>query len=263
MYVLVGNSGGRSMSLGLAGWPFEGLGQTSVSEWLPPRVRLCCLLEPGSLVDPSALGTHGSSGEVIGLIYTGKAGFLDLGHTRETCDLAKHVFDEINAATTFPISVETIHGMAKVRKKPPSAIKVARAISYVDALGHEIWTYDMFGLPGGHNSSFSPEDLCSNFLGTLLAERAIAAGGGFNAAVTKELGTMISALDGQTVAESRTAFNLINGCWVNFGSRLDLGNNDYLRRRNFRRIQGIRLRGRDRSHQERCEAPGPVWGLLC
>jgi Protein of unknown function (DUF4056) len=215
-----------------------------------PRIRMCCLLAPHLLIDPAALGTHNGADEVSGLIYTGGAGFVDLGHARETCDITKHVLDAIAAASSFPLTVATVHGTATVLQRPADAIRVARAISYADALGHEIWTYDI-SEPGGHNSAFSPEDLCSNYLGTLLAERAVAAGGGFAAAVTSELSSMLSALGAQTKAESLAAFNRINHRWVEFGSVVDPYKNDYLRRRNFTRIPW------KAGHQS--DMPTPTW----
>src|SRR5262249_45547108 len=120
------------------------------------------------------LGRHGRSGEVTGIIYTGKAGFIDLGHLRDHCDLTKFIHDQLTIGLT-PMRVSAVLGEAVMHKCPASDITVARAIALDAGLGHEILSYNSFS-PGGHNSSFSPEDLCSNFLGTLVAERAIAAG---------------------------------------------------------------------------------------
>jgi len=203
--------------------------------------RECCLLAPtirpfspdSNLIAPSSLGTHGSS-EANGLIYTGKAGFFDLGHARDLCDLTKYVYDQIAAVRGVPVTVRTAHGTAVVHTAVPSSdwILVARSISYDDSFAYEIMTYDISGV-GLHNSAFSPEDLCSNYLGTLLAEKAILAGGTFNGAVTNELATMVRLLDAQPKSETLRAINLINGCWINFTGVTDLFNNAYLKRRNF------------------------------
>lgn len=207
-----------------------------------PASRPCCILAPTlspfggntNLVDPAALGAHGTSSEAVGLIYARKAGFLDLGHIRDLCDLTKSVLDQIVALGSSLGTVRTTNGFASLKKIPAGSdlIKVARAISLDDGLGHEISSYSDFS-PGGHNSAFSPEDLCSNFLGTLLAERAVAAGGAFNDAVDTELDKLVRSLDGQTVAESRKAFDRINGRWVVFSGVTSLRERDYLRRRNF------------------------------
>ena len=209
--------------------------------------RVCCMLAPvkgtfwglrSSFVDPQQLGNHGDTWwggkEALGIIYTGKAGFLDLAHIRDTCDQTRYVYKQIEAVKGMPVIIQTFHGTATINKPiPPSYwLQVAREISYDDSFAYEIATYDDY-VPGGHNSSFSPEDLVSNYLGTLLAERAIKAGGDFNTAVTNELTKMLASLNPQTPLESERAFNLINGCWVDFKGSSSLGNNTYLKRRNF------------------------------
>jgi hypothetical protein len=114
-------------------------------------------------------------------------------------------------------------------------LNVARAIAFDDGLGHEIFTYDLKS-PGGHNSAFSPDDLCSNFVGTVVARQAIGAGGPFAAQVTAKLKGLLTALGAQTPAETRKAFDLINGRWVDFSGPSSVLNNDYLKRRNFSRL---------------------------
>jgi len=229
----------------------------------PITRRYCCLLAPqqinsltanDNIADPAHLGQHGGSSEVTGILYSGKAGFLDLSHMRDSCDTTKYIYDQI-ASSGIPhaifvkyrrtlISASPV-GVAVIHQRPLRPIDTARAIAYDVGMGHEIATYYKMGTlgvdVGGHNSSFSPEDLCSNFLGTLLAERAIAAGGNFNNAVTAELNTLIHDLDAQTPAETLSAFKLINGRWVAFSwtpwQRFyeSITRPDYLRRRNFTR----------------------------
>jgi hypothetical protein len=104
-----------------------------------------------------------------------------------------------------------------------------------EPLGHEIFLYFRFG-PGGHNNAFSPENLPSSFLGTMVGVKALRStlqGGDFNAAVTRELNTLVSGARPVTKAETLNAFNRINGCWVKFRGPADTLNQDYLLRRNF------------------------------
>jgi outer membrane protein OmpA-like peptidoglycan-associated protein len=207
---------------------------------LSPKVaRPCCILAPvaviaNNIADPANVGTHNGSDEKVGLIYSGKAGFMDLGHIRDMIDITKFIFDQISAVNGRPATIKTAHGEAKLASKLPSAgfLGVARQIANDDGFGYEILTYWMTG-PGTHNSSFSPEDLCSNNLGTLVAERAILAGGNFNAAATNELNALIKSLDGEPSAETLKAFKLINNCWITFGGGMDVLSDSYLRRRNF------------------------------
>jgi len=110
------------------------------AETLPPS-RPCCILAPSvspfggtdNFVDPSALGVHGRS-EANGLVYCGKAGFVDLGHLRETCDLTKHIHDEIIAASGSPLRIATVHGNATFKVSPVSSLfmDIAMTISFLD-----------------------------------------------------------------------------------------------------------------------------------
>lgn len=224
----------------------------------PIAERFCCLLAPeqvnsirsnDNIVDPGQLGQHGRWSEKNGIIYSRKAGFLDLAHIRDSCDTTHYVYTQllqgkrtllIKRRRVGGVLSPSILGNAAINQRPLRPMDVARAIAYDAGLGHEIATYyDMGTLGvdvGGHNSSFSPEDLCSNFLGTLLAERAIAAGGDFNTAVTTGLQTLILDLGGQSPSVTLGAFNLVNGRWVNF-SRANFYQSitrpGYLMRRNF------------------------------
>ncbi|MEQ6342566.1 MAG: DUF4056 domain-containing protein [Gammaproteobacteria bacterium] len=253
----------------------------------PIPQRFCCLLAPqqvnsltqnDNIADPLNLGQHGSWNEVNGIIYSGRAGFLDLAHIRDSCDTTKYIFDQL-AQGVMPRTVLVkrtrvgispgVLGIAIVHKRPLRPIDLARVIAYDAGLGHEIATYyDMgiFGVDvGGHNSSFSPEDLCSNFLGTLLAERAIAAGGNFNHAATAELNTLIRDLDGQIPSETLRAFNLINGHWVwfsrtNFYRSVTLPG--YLRRRNFTSMPWVAGHPSDKPPPPYVTAPLPDVGYI-
>ncbi|MEP6689606.1 MAG: DUF4056 domain-containing protein [Gemmatimonadaceae bacterium] len=207
--------------------------------------RPCCILAPdnialpNNIVDPTTIGIQGAGTEVSGLIYCGKAGFFDLGHARDMIDLTKFLHDQLTASGGPPQVIRTLLGIVSIRRTPADPLETAAAIAFEDARGHEIVSWDTLA-PGGRNSSFSPEDLVSNFLGTVVARRAIARmatpGVTFAAASTKELNDMLTSLDAQTETESDKAFNLINHRWVDFGGTLSLGSNSYLLRRNFSRV---------------------------
>jgi hypothetical protein len=204
-----------------------------------PNFRPCCMLGASDLTDTSNLGTHSDSGA---LVYTGQAGFVDLGHVRDVVDLTAFVYQEIHRARgAVGTAITTTEGAARLTSPVPSAewLEVARSISYDDALAHEIVTYPVGAGPcgfspttaGGHNSSFSPEDLCSNFLGTVVAARALSAGGTFSTAVDAEVLSLLTTLGAQPLAEARVAFGLISRRWVDV--TVSIFNNCYLRRRNF------------------------------
>jgi hypothetical protein len=230
------------------------LNEVSVSS--PPLnipVRPCCLLMPHrhrldqggpaeSFLDIENLGEHNTPNEMLGLVYTGKAGFVDLGHLREVCDQTKVVYDQLLAGQER-INVlsgeNSVVGQAEMLKCPIDRIlmKIAQSIAYDASVGHEIVTYDSMK-PGHHNSSFSPEDLCSNLLGAIVAERSILQqeGKSYNRAVSEEIYKLLKDLESQTPEESRKAFDKINGRWVKYNSRLSGLSPKYLQRRNFTHI---------------------------
>jgi hypothetical protein len=204
----------------------DGLGQA-------PTARPCCLLTPLAFIDPSALGTHQGTSERNGVLYTGAAGFIDTGHARHYCDVAKWVYDQIVALKGAPGPIKASEGKAEITRTIPATLwtAVARDIAFDEGLGHEIWTYWKPG-PGLGNSAFSPEDLCSNHFGTYIAEsaiRSLAAGGAasFGAAVTAALNTLLTNLKAQPLAETHKAWARIANCWTTGGLTAPL------RRRNF------------------------------
>lgn len=182
--------------------------------------------------------------EKNGIVYTGGAGFIDTSHVRHCCDDTKRVYDQLVASGGSPTQVNTSNGNAKIIKPIPTNMwtKVARAISYSDSVGYEIETYWESG-GGGHNSAFSPEDLCSNYLGTYIAESSInipvvGSGANFDAAVTATLNSVLTILKAQPIAETQKAFALIMGCWMSpnpqySNTSLDAWGNMTLKRRNF------------------------------
>jgi hypothetical protein len=206
----------------------------------PPKARPCCILAPtvgienDNLIDIPGLGTHWGGNEESGLVYTDRGGFIDLGHLRDLVDITKYVYDQIEMHAGSPATVATTHGVARFLATPPKSewSMVARAIAFDDSFGYEIFTYDIRDV-GAHNSSFSPEDLPSNHLGTLVAQRALAASGSFSTAVTAEIIKLLTDLGARSKTDTRAAFNKINGRWVSFSNRFSLFNNDYLKRRNF------------------------------
>jgi Protein of unknown function (DUF4056) len=227
--------------------PLHGLGLPPVLPMLPMAcsfTRTCCVLAPYFIIDPSSLGTHRSASERNGIIYTGGAGFIDTSHVRHCCDDTKRVYDQLAASKGSPAQVSTSHGVATIKATVPATMwpQVARAISYSDSVGYEIESY-WSNSAGGHNSAFSPEDLCSNYLGTYIAESAInipvvGPGANFNASVTATLNGLLTVLKAQPTAETQNAFNVIMNCWMSPNPAystlsIDAWGHMTLKRRNF------------------------------
>jgi Protein of unknown function (DUF4056) len=207
--------------------------------------RPCCMLSPdlditittiNNFLEPGSLGSHAFKSaldaDISGILYTGRAGFVDLGHLRETCDITKSVFDQLISTAGVPSIVSSKNGTATIKNCTSDLLTLAQAITYDEAKGHELVSFWQMSV-GGHNSSFSPEDLCSNFLGTVVARRAIIKGGNFNSTVTAEIDKLLTDLDVQTVAESLNSFNRIKNRWVNYTDSGSFKDIRYLKRRNF------------------------------
>jgi hypothetical protein len=182
--------------------------------------------------------THGDhAANQPGIVYTGKAGFVDFGHVWEVCDVTAWAYQQLHAGGgAVGTSFDTGEGSVRiVSAAPPSEwLVLARAIAFDEALAHEISSYTSF-TPGGHNSSFSPEDLCSNFLGTLIAERALLAGGSFATEAEHQAALLLADLDAQNDTETTAAFAKISHRWVDTTLTGTILRDAYLRRRNFSR----------------------------
>lgn len=199
-----------------------------------PPLRVCCLLQLNQLADVASLGAHHTVG---GVVYTGRAGFVDVAHVRHTADVTAWVYQQIHATGgASGAKIVTHEGNARLTRPVPAAdwLEMARSIAYDDAMGHEIYWYWWFATPGMHNSGFSPEDLCSNYLGTVAAKQALLAGGKFAVAADGALRALLSNLNAQSLVETRKAFYSIALRWVDINLGPD--NDKYLRRRNFTRI---------------------------
>lgn len=208
-----------------------------------PAARTCCILAPAThpftsnnnLVNPTNLGVHRGRSEATGLVYHPSYGFLDLGHIRDHCDLTYFLYAHIANAAGKPGTIKMVASTATITKvvPPDMWVLVSRSIAYDDGLGHEIHSYQDRKTPGMHNSSFSPEDLPSNFIGTRIGESALRRGGDFDTAVTASLQNLLfGAAD---IGGTRRAFDNVNGCWVSYADPKSLLNADYLLRRNFAR----------------------------
>lgn len=200
--------------------------------------RPCCALTPLFLIGSGGVGKHSDAAPNI--VYTGRAGFVDFGHLWDTCDVTAFAYQEIHrAGGAKGAKINTGEGEATLTSTVPPRewMEVARSIAYDDALAHEIATYPdgagacNFQLFNQHISSFSPEDLCSNYLGTVVAERAILAGGPFVPEAERQAAALLASLDAQSAAETQAAFAMIQKRWVDVS--LSINNTCFLKRRNF------------------------------
>src|SRR5580700_4195052 len=115
---------------------FDDFGEQSPTPPSPPSPpftgavsRPCCMLAPMSFtLEPTALGSHTDIG---GILYTGKAGFVDLGHVRDIADLTGFVYQQIHGASgARGTSITTIEGTAQLTRALAQSewLEVARSI---------------------------------------------------------------------------------------------------------------------------------------
>ena len=190
----------------------------------PPKIiRTCCAFgtEIGfagvpfarktDITSVSNMGPHAYMGgpeEHNGIIYTRRGGFIDLGHLRDCADWTAYLYNLIQASkydSDLAITKIGYEGGEKtLTLRIPQNFDVnksselASKIAYDFSVWHEIATW--FGasyvpmIPERY-SSFSPEDLYSNLLGTYLGIMAIKSDKEYDEAMTSLLEEMLYNLE--------------------------------------------------------------------
>lgn len=185
-----------------------------------PGSRPCCALQgfdtplSGSVpIEPAkAVGhVYGDSWNLsnCGYIYTEQAALLDIAHIRDHVDLTKYAYDFIvSGKPAFPCR----EGVVTLNQSPSNPVLLAQAIAFADSWAHELVT---FGTIEDY-SSFSPEDMVSNFVGTYIGGRAIALAGtgvGFDGAVDTVLASLLKTLGARSAADTHAAIASKKGKW--------------------------------------------------
>lgn len=209
----------------------------------PPRIiRACCtfgvdlqlarlpFLTRTDVIDARAIGRHqylGGHQEGNGIVYTRRGGFIDIAHLRDVADWTGYLFHLVEHSAGRDEAWAWFLGDEGGEKTlyltvPPQLDRAGRAemagrIAYDLGLWHEIATW--FGvssvpfLPERY-SSFSPEDLYSNLLGSRLGVQAILSDMDFEEAMTCLLEDMLDSLEVVPHAEdTRLAMEEVEGQW--------------------------------------------------
>jgi hypothetical protein len=143
------------------------------------------IVEPVDLMEPHVYGVSGliwvlQNPNNVGIIYSCDLGFIDLGHLRDLADLTFFYYKQIDLGRKnkagMKLKLFDYEGEVKLLKDIQASdyIDVACRMAYDEAIFHEIETY-WVELLGCHHSSFSPEDLVSNTLGTFVAKLSLSA----------------------------------------------------------------------------------------
>jgi hypothetical protein len=169
----------------------------------PPRIRLSCYASSTigtTYTDPNHLGLHGyksRGSEKGGIVYTCKAGHIDIPHVRKAADWTAY-FAEKNlqrlrkgkdeftfklyepskyfVRLTYPQNWERLPDAEKEQIMREISVRLAQYFAYIGCTWHEILTW--FGYRPvlfypEFPSAFSWEDTFSNLLGTHIAGMAL------------------------------------------------------------------------------------------
>ncbi|MEE9372666.1 MAG: DUF4056 domain-containing protein [Saprospiraceae bacterium] len=201
------------------------------------------------IMDRDNLGLHqflGGKYEENGIIYTKHGGFIDIGHLRDYADWTAYLYNQIKMhkkvlnETTIKLGAEG--GKKSLSFNVPEIMEevdylnLAGSIAYDLSLWHEIATY--FGvslipiiLPEKF-SSFSPEDVYSNLLGTIIGMMAIESDKDYNIAVTTILEEVMDKLGAvEDIEDSYIAMNKVESIW--WDSKKPLPGKKFLLKRNL------------------------------
>jgi len=169
------------------------------------KARMCCAFFPSFELKPipkllnhivssfqeqgvSTIGKYSflnrGGSEKNGEVYTELAGFIDTAHLRDQIDWTIYFFLQIkNAKQDLRLKLPRSGGKVGVTLKKEAGLlsvddqaALAAKMAYDGSVWHEILTWFVPSTPVGINenfSSFSPEDLFSNLLGTQIAQEAI------------------------------------------------------------------------------------------
>jgi len=212
--------------------------------WQPKNLRPCCTIGYDLVIanvpidfhqikTPAGIGKHVYCGGVIntegnGVVYTRKAGFLDLGHVRETIDWTAYLAHEISKNQGKSFEIKSSDGRQDVfftfnlqnkTLDTESILTLAQRAAYDMATFHELYTYfgiSSFPLIDEIHSAFAPEDNYSNLLGTYIARKALTSSDKFEKAVDKELKKTLYELDVmEQFDDVKEEMRKLEGIWWN------------------------------------------------
>lgn len=192
-------------------------------------------------VDPEHLGSHGYSNgqlEKTGIVYTCKAGHIDIAHVRKTADwtafLAANTLEQLKrnetefsfkfkepsryfVQLTYPEFWQDMPEAERDRTARDVAIRLGQYFAYTGATWHEILTwfgYRSTGVYPEFPSAFSWEDSFSDLLGIHISAEAIRdVEHEYDEAVTLALNRKLEELDVQPRSTAIRASEKVRGVW--------------------------------------------------
>ena len=214
-------------------------------------------VEIGNLIDPGDLGHHRYdngylsmqrdprgvvSDERNGLVYTCRAGFVDIAHVRDNADntlaLMSAIARTMEAGSTTEIPPQGAVMRVRVQPISPEAIgkygrmqlasALAQWLAFQLSIWHEIATF--YGYASLANwpekiSAFSPEDLYSNQIGVRIAAGIVLARGArsdleYGVHFDAWLARTLERLGAVPLSSSRAAMREVDGAWWDSDKRI-------------------------------------------
>lgn len=188
------------------------------------------------------LGDHNYEGGLFAennaLLYTAAAGYIDLGHLRESADRTRYIFElcfdniqtqkseflfeviepaEYHVQIDYPENWGILDVHEKYRISREISIDLGQYFAHQSLIWHEIVTwfgYASTGLLSEKASSFSWEDSYSDLLGTKIAAEVLRENKkGYDLAVTEMIVNELRKLDPQPPEIAEQATERIKGKW--------------------------------------------------
>ena len=195
--------------------------------------------------DPDNLGPHSlepSSKEKLGLVYTCKGGFIDMGHLREAADRAYYTADIVyetlihsektcsfkiiepsyyHLKIGYPMNWHELSSQRKQTIARDVSVQYGQYVGHLSLIWHEILTwygYSSMGIFSENISSFSCEDTYSDVLGTCLGARAlINPRDSYEVTMTHLIDETLEELDVQSADIAKKAAKQVKGEWYEGG----------------------------------------------
>ena len=189
--------------------------------------------------DPEHLGKHGYTNgwsEKIGLVYTCRGGFVDIGHLRDAADRTRYcttiTFEKLMNSETeltfrllepsvyivnirYPDNWDTLPEKEKIAQE--TALELGRYFAFTTMVWHEIITwygYKYTGVFSEYISAFSGEDIYSDLVGVHVATKALQdQTNSIDDAMTMLIYKELEELDVQPQDVVKSAVQKIKGHW--------------------------------------------------
>src|SRR3990172_5292714 len=210
----------------------------------PPRGRVgrYASTSLGTLfLDPNGVGTHGyynGWAERNGIVYTCKAGHIDIAHVRKAADwmayTTANILNQLKkektefsfrlkesprhfVELTYPQWWEDLPEDEKGRIRKEIAVGLGQYFTYLGGVWHEIITwfgYRSTGIYPEFPSAFGWEDCFSDLLGAHLAAKALRdAGHDYDEALTLPIGRELEDFGAHSGRTGRKASDSVRGLW--------------------------------------------------